>query len=740
MPRLARWCLAHRRMVVTGWLLLLVGAVFLQSSTGSNYSASNQLSGTQSATAQSLLQRAAPSLSGDTEHIVFATKTGTVRQPAVRSSVQAMLAGVARLPNVGSVSSPYTQVGARQISQSGSVAFATVTFTKDQHAISTSEATRFVNTARAPNSRTVQVEVLGDVAAATNPSSSSSTLFGVVAALLVLLFVFGSILPALLPLVSTGIALGAAVSLIGALSNVLTMASFTSQLCILIGLGVGIDYSLFILSRTRTEMRRGRSITDAIGISAATSGRTVLFAGATVCIALLGMLTVGVAVLSGAAIAASIAVLLPMAAAQTLAPALIGFLGNRTLTRKQRAALEAGETNPAEASARWASWAELVQRRRVPLSLAALAIMLALTIPAFSLRLGAADAGTDPTSTTTTTHRAYDLLVRGFGPGFSGPLELVAPVQTSGQAATFGHVVAAAGHTSGVAAVSAPQLLPARAGNTGVGVAQVYPVGSPQDASTSRLITTLRSSVIPTAVGGQHLTVYVGGQTALADDYAAQLESKLPMFVAIVVALSFLLLMIVFRSLVIPATAAVMNLLSAGAAFGVIVAVFQWGWLSSLVGVSHAGPIPPLAPILMFAVLFGLSTDYEVFLISRIHEEWLRRRDNSQAVNHGQAVAGRTITALAAIMVVVFFAFTFTTDRTIKLIGLGMATAILLDALVIRTVLVPAIMHSLGKANWYFPSWLERRLPRLEIEAAIEPERGSTASPREREPELAGRR
>jgi putative drug exporter of the RND superfamily len=740
MPRLARWCLAHRRVVVAGWILLLVLAVFIQSSTGSNYSASNQLSGTQSATAQSLLQRAAPSVSGDTERIVIATKTGTVRQPAVRSSVQAMLANVARLPNVGSVSSPYTPAGARQISQNGTVAFATVTFTKDQHAISTSESTRFVNTARAPNSRSVQVDVLGDVAAATNPASSSSTIFGVVAALLVLLFVFGSILPALLPLVSTGIALGAAVSLIGALSNVLSMASFTSQLSILIGLGVGIDYSLFILSRTRTEMRRGRSITDAIGISAATSGRTVLFAGITVCIALLGMLTVGVSVLSGAAIAASIAVLLPMAAAQTLAPALIGFLGRRVLTRRQRAALEAGEIHPPEASARWASWATRVQGHRVGFSLAALAIMVALTIPAFSLRLGAADANTDPTSTNTTTHRAYELLAKGFGPGFSGPLELVAPVQSSGQPATFSRVVAAASHTPGVAGVSSVQLLPAGPGHPGVAVAQVYPTGSPQDASTSNLITTLRNRVIPNATSGQQLTVYVGGQTALSDDYAAQLESKLPMFVAIVVVLSFLLLMIVFRSLVIPATAAVMNLLSAGAAFGVIVAVFQWGWLSSLVGVTHTGPIPPLAPILMFAVLFGLSTDYEVFLISRIHEEWLRRRENSQAVNHGQAVAGRTITALAAIMVVVFFAFTFTTDRTIKLIGLGMATAILVDALVIRTVLVPAIMHSLGKANWYFPSWLERRLPRLQIEGDAEPKDDGEGPPLERERELAGQR
>jgi len=276
--------------------------------------------------------------------------------------------------------------------------------------------------------------------------------------------------------------------------------------------------------------------------------------------------------------------------------------------------------------------------------------------------------------------------------------------------AAFADVVKAAGRTRGVAATTAPQFLP------GVAVAQVYPTGSPQDASTSNLITTLRHHVIPNALHGRSTTVYVGGQTALADDEAAVISSKLPVFVGIVVALSFLLLMVVFRSLLIPATAAVMNLLSAGAAFGVITAVFQKGWLDQLVGVSRTGPIAPLVPILMFAVLFGLSMDYEVFLVSRIHEEWLKTRDNARATNRGQAITGRTITALATIMVVVFAAFTLSTDRTIKMIGLGMATAILIDALIVRTVLVPALMHTFGRANWYLPSWLDRRLPHLELE------------------------
>jgi RND superfamily putative drug exporter len=727
MRQVARWCYSHRRVVLAGWIALLVIAVFVGSSTGSNYGSGSRLSGTESATAQELLQKAAPSASGDTERVVIATKGGAVTAPAVRTRVEASLAKVAKLPHVSGVTSPYSPAGAKQISRDGHVAFATVTFNKDAKDITAGQATTFVNTARAPNGGGVQVDVLGDVAASTNASSSSATMLGIVGALVVLIVVFGSLLSALLPLVSTGIALVAALSVVDALSNTISMASFTQQLCILIGLGVGIDYSLFILTRARTAMRRGASTEEAVTTAAATAGRAVLFAGITVCIALCGMFTVGVSVLSGAAVAASVAVLFPMAASQTLLPALIGFLGTRILTRKQRAALEAGETDVPEASARWARWAGRVQTHRLGFGLAALAVMVALAIPATSLRLGAADFGTDPTTTTTTTHRAYELLAAGFGPGFSGPLELVAPVGSTAQQNTFKQVVTAAGRTGGVAAVTAPQLLQTTPGQPGVAVAQVYPTGSPQDASTSDLITTLRTRVIPTALQGQPLRVYVGGQTALADDQATQLSSKLPLFVGIVVALSFVLLMIVFRSLLIPATAAVMNLLSAGAAFGVITAVFQKGWLDSLVGVSRTGPIAPLAPILMFAVLFGLSMDYEVFLVSRIHEEWLKRRDNSYAVDHGQAVTGRTITALAIIMVVVFAAFTLSTDRTIKMIGLGMATAIAVDALLVRTVLVPAIMHTLGNANWYLPRRLDRRLPHLDVEPAVETKRPAMA-------------
>ncbi len=722
MRSLARWCARHRLVVLGIWLMVLAGAFLGQSATGSHYAQGTTLSGTPSAAAASLLQRAVPGQSGDTEQIVFQSKTGTVQSAAVRNQINTMLGQVSHLRYVSGVTSPYRPAGAKQVSASKRVAFATVNFSRDASKISTAEAQQFVKLARAPNSPNLQVDVVGAVAALTNPSSSSSTLIGVIAALVILLLFFGAVLPALLPLISTGIALTAALGVVAMLSNSVSMASFTSQLCTLIGLGVGIDYSLFILTRTRTGLRRGLSAEEAVVAAAGTAGRAVLFAGMTVCIALLGILTVGVSTLSGAAIGASIAVAFPVAAALTLLPALTGLLGKRILTRRQRTALARGETGFSEASRGWTRWASVVQGRRIVLGIGALGIMLALGAPFLSMRQGTADYSVDPTSTTTTTYRGYELLVHGFGPGFSGPLQLVAPLHSAADRATFGSVVSAASHTPGVVTTVGPDFFPAGPGHPAVALAEVYPVGSPQAVSTANLITSLRNHVIPEALHGQRLQVLVGGQTALGIDLASQLSSKLPLFVGMVVALSFLLLMLVFRSLAIPLTAAIMNLLSAAAAFGVVTAVFQFGWLKSLVGVTNAGPVNPFIPILMFAVLFGLTTDYQVFLVSRIQEEWLRLRDNAAAIRIGQATSGRIISAAAAIMTVVFFAFTFTTDRTIKMIGLGMAAAVVADALLVRTVLVPAVMHTLGKTNWRLPAILDRRLPHLSLEDGGEPE------------------
>lgn len=718
----ARWCATHRLVVVGLWLLVLAATFLGSSAAGSNYAQGTTLSGTPSATAAQLLRQAVPGQSGDTEQIVFQAKTGTVDSPAVRSQITSMLGQVSHLRYVSSVTSPYTPAGAKQVSAGKTVAFATVNFSVGAAAVPAAEATRFVNEARAPNSPNLQVDVVGNVAASTNPTSSSSALIGVAAALVVLLLFFAAVLPALLPLIGTAIALVAGLSVVNMLSNSLSMASFTSQLCILIGLGVGIDYSLFILTRTRNGMRRGLSVQDAIAVAGGTAGRAVLFAGLTVCVALLGILTVGVATLSGAAIAAAVTVAFVLLGALTLLPALASLAGKRLLTRRQRRALAQGKTGFSEASRGWARWASLVQRNRLVCGIAALGIMAALGVPYLSMRQGTADYSVDPTSTTTTTYRGYEMLVHGFGPGFSGPLQLVAPLHGQADKATFDTVVAAAGHAHGVVTTVGPEFFPAGPGHPAVALAEVYPAGSPQAQSTTDLINNLRDAVIPAALHGQHLQVLVGGATAIGNDVAAQLSSKLPLFVGMVVALSFILLLIVFRSLAIPVTAAVMNLLSAAAAFGVITAVFQWGWLKSLVGVTNTGPVSPFIPILMFAVLFGLTTDYQVFLVSRMQEEWGRRRDNAAAVLTGQAATGRIITAAAAIMTVVFFSFTLTTDRTIKMIGLGMAAAVVADALIVRTILVPAVMHLLGRTNWRIPAALDRVLPRLDLEGSGAPE------------------
>ena len=480
MRSVARWCFQHRFTVLAAWIVVLFATFFGASSTGSDYSAGTQLSGTPSAQAAALLQRAAPSVAGDTETIVFEAKTGTVTDPSVRTQIQQMLTKVGHLRYVSGITSPYAAAGARQVSATGKIAFAQVNFTKADTAIPAAEATQLVSLARAPNSPHLQVDVVGSIAASTNPSSSNGTFIGITAALVVLLIVFGSLLPALLPLISTGIALVAGLSVVGMLSNSLSMASFTSQLCTLIGLGVGIDYSLFILTRVRSGMRRGLSAQDAVATAAGTAGRAVMFAGITVCIALLGMLTVGVSVLSGAAIAASIAVLFPMMAAQTLLPALVRMLGLRTLTRRQRAALACGETDIPEASARWLAWARRVEGHRVVYALGVLAVLVALGVPFFSMRQGVADYSTDPTSTTTTTYRGYEMLVQGFGPGFSGPLQLVAPVTGPADRAEFATVVRAAAHAPGVVATAGPEVLPAGPGHPAVAVADVYPAGSPR--------------------------------------------------------------------------------------------------------------------------------------------------------------------------------------------------------------------------------------------------------------------
>ncbi len=714
MRRLASWSFHHRRIVVGGWLAALVLSFAITRAVGTGYSNDFTLPSTESTRALELLQAAAPSESGDTEQIVIGASGGVkVTDPEVQRRVNAMLAKVAELPHVSGVVSPFTPQGAAQMSPDGTVAFATVTLDTQAQDLSIPYAKEFVGTVTKASGHGVVVAVSGQLAQWANEPAIGGTGLGIITAGIVLFLVFGSLFAMAMPLASALVALGTAIQVIGLVSNVMKMPEFSTELVMLIGLGVGVDYALFIVSRHRQGLQAGRDVDSSAELAMDTSGRAVLFAGAIVCVALLGMFALGVNFLYGMTIAASIGVAFTMLAALTFLPAMLGFVGPRILSRRQRRKIAAGTHRSVMHEGYWARWAKTVERRPVLWGTVALAIIAVLATPFFSLRLGLSDQGNDPKGTT--TRIAYDLLAKGFGPGFNGPLQIVAETTTAEQATAMQQLATTIQGQPGVAAVTPVTAIPAKDGAQ-VALFIVYPNSAPQDAATTELIDRLRDDVIPAAVGSSGPTVYVGGITAIFADFATVLNGKLPVFIGAVVLLSFLLLAMVLRSLLVPLKAAVMNLISIGAAFGIVVAVFQWGWLGGLFGVYRPGPVEAFLPVMLFSILFGLSMDYEVFLVMRIHEEWLRTGDNRQAVRRGLSATGGTITAAAAIMIVVFGSFILGGQRVIKEFGVGLSAAIFVDAVIIRTALVPALMLLMGKANWWFPRWLDRILPRIHVE------------------------
>jgi RND superfamily putative drug exporter len=496
----------------------------------------------------------------------------------------------------------------------------------------------------------------------------------------------------------------------------MNVVDFAPILGALIGLGVGIDYALFIVTRHRRGLQAGLTPEEAAVKAIDTSGRAVLFAGSTVCIALLGILVLGVSFLNGLAVASALTVVFTVLAAVTLLPALLGVFGMRVLSRRQRRRLAAGAPAPGSAGL-WARWSGTVERRPAVFAVTAAAVMAVLAIPVLSLRLGSSDQGNDPSATT--TRHAYDLLAEGFGPGFNGPLLLVAQTHSAADLAALRTLEARLPQVADVTSVTP------LAATGGTEVIQVTPATSPEAKATSDLITTLRTETIPAAESGTTLRVYVGGVTATFADFATVVNAKLPWFILAIIGLSFLLLVVAFRSLLIPATAAVMNLLAAAASFGVLTAFFQWGWGTNAFGLGQAGPVEAFLPVVTLAILFGLSMDYQVFLVSRMNEEWVHGRRNSDAVRTGQVETARVITAAATIMICVFLTFSFMGSRDVAEFGIGLAAAVALDAFILRTVLVPAAMHLFGNANWWLPRWLDRRLPHL----AIEPPEPAPASP-----------
>jgi RND superfamily putative drug exporter len=725
MSTLARWSFRHKFAVIAAWVLLLVGLSALSQVVKSDYNDSFSLPGTGSTTAQDLLTRAVPAQAGDSDTIVWQVSSGTVRSAAIAGRMSAMLKDVAGMPEVAAVVSPYGPHGARQVSANGQIAYATVNFTKQANDLQKADITRVITAAEATREPGLNVQLGGQAIESSEQTSlGSSSAIGVLAAAVVLFIAFGSLLAMSLPLITAIAGVVGGLMAIAPLTHATSVVDFAPILGALIGLGVGIDYALFIVTRHRRGLQSGLTPEEAVVTAINTSGRAVLFAGTTVCIALLGILVLGVTFLNGLAIASALVVVFTVAAAVTLLPAMLGVFGMRVLSRRQRKALATADTGQAPQGF-WARWAGTVQRRPAVMMVAAAVAMLVLAIPVLSLRLGSSDASNDPASST--TKQAYDLLADGFGPGFNGPLILVAQTSSARDAAALEALEQRLTRVPDV--VNVATLAVAH----GTEVIQVTPGTSPEAAATSTLITTLRNDTIPLAEHGSTLRVYVGGETATFADFAKVVSAKLPWFLVAIIGLSFLLLVVAFRSLLIPATAAVMNLLAAAASFGVLTAFFQWGWGTSAFGMGQPGPIEAFLPVVTLAILFGLSMDYQVFLVSRMNEEWVHRHDNHQAVRTGQTETARVITAAATIMICVFLTFAFTGQVDIAEFGIGLAAAVALDAFILRTVLVPAAMHLFGNANWWLPGWLDRRLPHL----AIEPPEEASPAPEELVP--AGR-
>ncbi|MEV8597382.1 MMPL family transporter [Streptomyces sp. NPDC052012] len=696
---MARWCYRHRLVVLLLWVGALFGLAVTASGAGTNYANVFSLPDTDSKRAYDLMEKAFPERAGDTDTVVWKVDEGSVRDDAVRSRIAPALAEIGRMEGVGEVTDPYGARGAAQISRDGRIAYAQVTFAEQADAVPKELVQDVVDTAKDAAGDGLQVELGGQaITRVQEPPTGTAELVGILAAAVVLFVAFGSLFAMLLPIVVAVFGVGTGMFGTQLLSHVTDVPELASLLATLIGLGVGIDYALFIVTRHRRGILRGADPEEAAVTALNTSGRAVLFAGGTVCIALAGMLVTNLRFLDGVVIGTSLTVVLSVLAAVTLLPALLGLLGHRVLSRRQRRRLAAQGPETEQASGLAARWAAGVQRRPRSVAVLAVVLMAALAVPLLSLRLGTVDQGNDEASTT--TRKAYDLLAEGFGPGFNGPLQVVVDGEASPS------LVTAVERTEGVAQVAAAP--PAN----GVTVLQVVPTTSPTDERTDRLIDTLREDVIPGAGAEAH----VGGVTAVSKDFASVTGDRLPLFVATIIGLGFLLLLVAFRSLVVPLTAALMNLLAAAASFGVLVAIFQWGWGLDLLGLGKEGPIAAFLPIIMLSLLFGLSMDYQVFLVSRMHEEWVHTRDNARAVRVGLAETSRVINSAALIMVCVFLAFVLSGDYGAAMAGVGLAAAVALDAFILRTALVPAVMHLLGTSNWWLPAWLDRRLPHLAVE------------------------
>jgi RND superfamily putative drug exporter len=722
MRKLAAWCHDRRRTVIGLWVAAFVLFAALWGTAAGEYVNNFRLPGTESQRAYDLLKDRFPEQSGDTANVVFAVDQGNVLDTANRPQIERVRAEIEKSPEVLAVADPFAR-GA-PVSQDGRITFAQIQFRKGAGDVDTAKIkTMAENTLALDGQGGVQVALGGDIIHwSTAEQGGAGEIFGILVAAVVLFLTLGVVAMGL-PLLNALFAMIVSLGLMAVLgTRLIDVVDWTPQLAAMIGIGVGIDYALLILNRFRLERGSGRDVREATLTAIDTSGRAVLFAGIVVVIAMLGMMLLGISFLYGPAIGAALSVLATMVAALTLMPAIMGTrIGRRIKVAGNGAAgadLADRETGIA------ARWSRFVADRPLPVAVLALAVLIALALPALHMRLATSDASTYKKDDT--TRIAYDLLKEGFGPGFNAPLLLAVELPQAGDEAALTQIGDALRDQDGIAGVLPPQLN--ERGDTATMIA--YPSTTPQDERTDETVKQARDETLPPVVEQTGARVSIGGTTATNLDFAQTIRDKLPLFIGVVVGLSLLLLAVVFRSLLIPVKAGIFNLLSIAGAFGVVTFIFQDGNFASLFG-DATGPIESFLPIMVFAVVFGLSMDYEVFLISRMHEEWVHTGDARYAVRHGLAMTGRVVTAAAIIMIAVFGAFAIGNERALAMMGVGFASAIFIDAFIIRLLLLPAVMHLVGPAMWWMPAWLEKRLPHLNIE------RPDTVEelPRYREPE-----
>ncbi len=710
--RLAGVMFRRRGRTVLAWVAALLIAVGLASVFGGEFKADYSAPGSDSGQAQQLLEDRFPSEAGATVDVVIHADAGA-QSPTVKADVKKVLAGLAAVPHVVSVDDPFTTPGSLSPDGTTILTHARLDVVNPPD-MPVKDTQQMLQVADRASQQGLEVSLGGQTVQQAEQGDIGSEMIGLIAAAIILLLMFGSVVAAGLPILVAVAGLAVSSTLTTVVISFVAAPDWSTSLATMMGIGIGIDYALLLVTRFREWRAAGLDPEAATVATLDTAGRSVMVAGTTVVISMLGLFAMGLSFMRGAAVVTILAVVVVMAATITLFPALLGYLGRHVdrlrlpLGRGHTPVIAAG--GHVEPSRGWLAWSRMVARHRILAASAGVIVLLALAAPFLDVRFGFPDAGNNRESTS--TRQAYDQIASGFGPGMNGPLLLVAELPATGGKQAVAHLADVVSGVQGVAAVSPPTVN--QAGNTAI--LTVIPAAGPQDPATEDLVSTLRDDVLPDAVADGDLTVHVGGVTATSIDSTHNIAKRIPLLIGGVVLLSMLLLLVAFRSVAVMIKAAVMNLLSVAAAYGVVALVLQGGWAGHLVGIDTPTPLPAFVPVLMFAVLFGLSMDYEVFLVSRMREGWLRTRDNERAILEGLAGTGRVITAAAAIMVAVFAAFIPSADVILKVIGVGMASAIFIDATVVRMLLVPSVMHLLGAGNWWMPEWLSRHLPELHIE------------------------